>query len=109
MKINDMQRISERYDMIKEAQNDIDDVNKIAEYILDKQKNGYISIDVESTEKIKNNITWTTSINGITYNQNENIIGFSVEVPDTILLEAIGIILRNKQQRIKNLLNDNNF
>jgi len=109
MKLNDMQRISERYEKIKEAQDDIEDVNKIAEYILDKQINGYISVDVESIEKVKSPITWTTTVNGVTYNQNPNVIGFSVEVPDTILLEAIGIILRNKQQRIKELLNDNNI
>lgn len=111
MNLKDMQSISERYQKIKETQEEIEDMNKIAQYVLDNQSDAWVSVDVETEfEQKETPITWVASIGGISYSSPEpNTLGFSVKVPDTIILEAIGILLRNKQQLIKNLLNDNNI
>lgn len=110
MNLKDMQSISERYQKIKETQEEIDDMNKIAQYVLDKQTSAWVSVDIELEGEKETPVNWTSTISNFSYTIKEpNTIGFSVEVPDTIVLEAIGILLRNKQQRIKQLLNDNNI
>lgn len=110
MNLKDMQSISERYQKIKETQDEIDDMNKIAQYVLDKQTSAWVSVDLEVEGEKEAPVNWTSTISGFSYSLKEpNTIGFSVEVPDIIVLEAIGILLRNKQQRIKQLLNDNNI
>lgn len=104
MNLDDMKKVSERYKQIKEAQDDINEMNRMAEHVLDSQSDAWVSVDIETDEKPSN---WVSTM---TYSINEpNTIGFSVKVPDTIVLEAIGILLRNKQQRIKQLINDNNI
>lgn len=110
MNLKDMQSISERYQKIKETQDEIDDMNKIAQYVLDKQTSAWVSVDIELEGEKETPVNWTSTISNFSYAIKEpNTIGFSVEVPDIIVLEAIGILLRNKQQRIKQLLNDNNI
>jgi len=109
MNLNDMQRISERYQKIKEAQDDIDDMNKIAEYMLDNQVGAWVSVDIELETEKENLSNWVSTMTSFAYAIKEpNTIGFSVKMPDTIVLEAIGILLRNKQQRIKQLIQDGN-
>lgn len=110
MNLKDMQSISERYQKIKETQEEIDDMNKIAQYVLDKQTSGWVSIDVVTDQDKEQKTEWFTTISNFSYAiKDPNTIGVSVEVPDTIVLEAIGILLRNKQQQIKKLLDDNNI
>jgi hypothetical protein len=110
MNLKDMQGISERYQKIKETQEEIDDMNKIAQYVLDNQNSAWVSVDIELEGEKETKTEWVATLSNFGYTVNEpNTIGFSVEVPDTIVLEAIGILLRNKQQRIKKLLNDNNI
>jgi hypothetical protein len=110
MNLDDMQRVSERYQKIKEAQDDIDDINKIAEYVLDNQVGAWVSVDIEVKQERDISKSWVSTMSNFSYAVSEpNTIGFSVKMPDTIVLEAIGILLRNKQQRIKQLINDNNI
>lgn len=110
MNLKDMQSISERYQQIKETQDEIDEINKMAEYVLENQSNAWVSIDVDLDEDTETKQEWVVTTTGFGYTISEpNTKGFSVEVPDTIVLEAIGILLRNKQQRIKQLLDDNNI
>ena len=107
MNLDDMKKVSERYKQIKEAQDDINEMNRIAEHVLDSQSDAWVSVDIEVKEEKESPTNWVSTM---TYSINEpNTIGFSVKVPDTIVLEAIGILLRNKQQRIKQLINDNNI
>jgi len=111
MNLKDMQSISERYQKIKDTQDEIDDMNRIAEYILDNETSAWVSVDIElEDEKEETPTNWITTMTSFAYTiKQPNTIGFSVEVPDTIVLEAIGILLRNKQQQIKQLVDDNNI
>ena len=110
MNLKDMQSISERYQKIKDTQDEIDDMNKIAEYILDNETSAWVSVDIELEGEKETPTNWITTMTSFAYTIKEpNTIGFSVEVPDTIVLEAIGILLRNKQQQIKQLVDDNNI
>lgn len=110
MNLKDMQSISERYQKIKETQDEIDDMNNIAQYVLDKGTSAWVSVDLEVEADKETKSEWVSTLSNFGYSIKEpNTIGFSVEVPDTIVLEAIGILLRNKLQRIKKLLDDNNI
>ena len=110
MNLKDMQDISERYLKIKEANEDIDDMHVITEHLLENKCSAWASIDIPEQGDNTQATNWTATSTIIQYlSEQPKTKGFSVEIPDTIALEIIGILIRNKQQQIKELINDNNI
>lgn len=104
-----MKAISEAYDRIQAIELDITDVQTTAERLLDNSTNVWISMDLE-IDLIKeiNTPQWTaTTTSGLFFSsseikQEEEDNGLSIQIPDTVALEILGVILRHKQQLIQN-------
>jgi hypothetical protein len=104
-----MKQISEAYERIQAIELDITDVQSTAERLLDKTTSVWISMDLED-DLIQEMSTpqWsTTTASGFFFSSSEikqeiEDNGLSVQVPDTVALEILGVILRYKQQLIQN-------
>ena len=104
-----MKAISEAYERIQAIELDITEVQTTAERLLENSTNVWISMDLES-DLIKDMSTqqWTTTTaSGFFFSSSEikqeiEDNGLSIQVPDTVALEILGVILRYKQQLIQN-------
>jgi hypothetical protein len=104
-----MKQISEAYERIQAIELDITEVQATAERLLDNSTNVWLSMDLE-IDLIKDISTqqWTsTTASGFFFSTSEikqevEDNGLSVQIPDTVALEILGVILRYKQQLIQN-------
>ena len=82
-----MKAVSEAYQKNLAIDKDLKLIKEMAEKAIENKGNAWISIDLESEliEQLQNNIYPT-----------EN--GFTIDIPDTVLLEVLGVLLRHKQQ-----------
>lgn len=99
-----MKAISEAYEKIMAIERDISMITEMADKALDNKGNAWISIDLESelVEEMQNNIYPTEHGYTMQYSTVESKAddGFTMDVPDTVLLEILGVLLRHKKQRI---------
>lgn len=107
MSKNKMKAISEAYEKIQAIEGDILDIQATAEKLLDSNSTAWISIDLEDDLiKEMQTQTWTTTTASGSFfvssevKQEDN--GFSMDIPNTVALEVLGVILRHKQQLIEN-------
>lgn len=103
-----MKAISEAYERIQAVEKDIDIIQSTAEKVLDKQTMAWLSLDFED-DLIQEMQTqsWTTQTTSGSFFVSSEIKpeqdnGFSMDIPDTVTMEILGVILRYKQQLIKN-------
>jgi len=104
-----MKQISEAYERIQAIEIEITEVQTTAERLLDNSTNVWVSMDLES-DLLKEMSTpqWTsTTASGFFFSSSETKQevednGLSIQVPDTVALEILGVILRYKQQLIQN-------
>lgn len=109
LSLSRMKAISEAYEKIQAIEGDILDIQATAERLLDTSSRAWISLDLED-DLIKEMAaqTWTTTTaSGSFFVSSESSKGaedngFSVDIPDTVALEILGVILRHKQQLIEN-------
>lgn len=101
-----MKAISEAYERIQRIENDITDVHSTAERLLESSSRVWISLDLEDN-LLKNmqTQTWTTTTSSgqffvSTQSKPDQESGLSLDIPDTVALEILGVILRHKQQLI---------
>lgn len=95
--------VAEAYERIQALDSDLKDIHEAADKALDKKGSAWISIDFEDDIiKEMQESTWvTTTTTGIYANSAPSEdTGFSLQVPDTVVLEVLGVILRHKQQLI---------
>ena len=106
-----MKEVADAYERIQHIEQDIKIIKLTAEKILDSSSPSWISIDLEDDIlKEMEQSTWTTTtasgaffVSPQTKQEDE---GFTIDVPDTIALEILGVILRYKQQLIENESNN---
>lgn len=103
-----MKKISEAYERIRAIENDIRIIQETAEKVLDKGTVSWLSLDFEDDLlKSMETQTWTTQTTTGSFFMSSEIKpaeddGFSMDIPDTVALEILGVILRYKQQLIQN-------
>jgi hypothetical protein len=103
-----MKAISEAYERIQAIENDIRIIQATAEKVLDKNTVSWLSIDFEDDLlKSMDTQTWSTQTTTGSYFISSEVKpeeddGFSMDIPDTVTLEVLGILLRYKQQLIQN-------
>lgn len=108
-----MKQISEAYERIQAIENDIRIIQATAEKVLDKNTVSWLSLDFEDDLlKSMETQTWTTQTTTGSFFVSSEIKpaeddGFSMDIPDTVTLEVLGILLRYKQQLINEELNGN--
>jgi hypothetical protein len=103
-----MKQISEAYERIQAIENDIRIIQATAEKVLDKNTVSWLSLDFE--DDLLNSMqtqTWTTQTTTGSFFVSSEVKpeeddGFSMDIPDTVTLEILGVILRYKQQLIQN-------
>ena len=98
-----MKAVSEAYQKILAIDKDLKLIKDMAEKAIENKGNAWISIDLESEliEQMQNNIYPTKNGYTIQYSTaeaNNNNDGFTIDIPDTVLLEVLGVLLRHKQQ-----------
>lgn len=99
-----MKAVSEAYERIKQIEMDILDIQKAAEKILDKQMRVWLSFDFE--DDLVQQMTYTTTTSSGAFmiidpsQQPQQDNGFTIDIPDTVALEVLGILVRHKQQLI---------
>ena len=104
-----MKAISEAYERIQAIEKDILAIQTVAERLLDKSTNVWISMDLEDDliEEMQTT-TWTSTTASGTFfmstdtKQETEDNGLSLDMPDTVALEVLGVLLRYKQQLIQN-------
>jgi hypothetical protein len=109
MNKNKMKAISEAYERIQGIEKDIQIIQATAERLLDKSTNVWISMDLEDDliEEMQTT-TWTSTTASGTFfmstdtKQETEDNGLSLDMPDTVALEVLGVLLRYKQQLIQN-------
>ena len=103
-----MKLISEAYIRIQGIEKDIQSIQSVAERLLDKTTNVWVSMDLEDDLVEEMQTTgWTTTTasgsffmsTGTAEDVEEN--GLSLDLPDTVALEILGVILRHKKQLIE--------
>ena len=103
-----MKAISEAYERIRAIENDIRIIQATAEKVLDKSTMAWVSLDFEDDLlKSMETHTWTTQTTTGSFFMSSEIKpaeddGFSMDIPDTVTLEILGVLLRYKQQLIQN-------
>jgi hypothetical protein len=103
-----MKAISEAYERIQGIENDIQIIQATAEKVLDKNTVSWLSLDFEDDLlKSMETQTWTTQTTTGSFFMSSEIKpaeddGFSMDIPDTVTLEILGVLLRYKQQLIQN-------
>jgi hypothetical protein len=108
-----MKAISEAYERIQAIENDIRIIQETAEKVLDKNTVSWLSLDFEDDLlKSIETQTWTTQTTTGSFFMSSEVKpdeddGFSMDIPDTVTLEVLGILLRYKQQLINEELNGN--
>lgn len=107
MNIEKMKEISEAYERIQSINNDILSIQAAAERLLDSNSSAWIAIDLEDdliNQATSNN--WQTTMSGnIFFTTQEKIdddMGLSIEVPNLVAIEILGVLLRHKQKLISN-------
>ena len=108
-----MKAISEAYQKILALEVDVKSITDMADKILDNKGNAWISIDLEDDLINEMQTTgWTTTTASDAFfmstetKQNVEDNGLSMDVPDTVALEILGVILRYKQQLLNNSENE---
>ena len=103
-----MKSISEAYERIQAIEGDINIIQATAEKVLDKSTMAWISLDFEDDliQELQT-ATWTTQTTSGSFFISSEVKpdedeGFSMEIPDTVTMEILGVILRYKQQLIQN-------
>jgi hypothetical protein len=108
MNKNKMKAISEAYERIQGIEKDIQIIQVTAEKVLDKNTVSWLSLDFEDDLlKSMETQTWTTQTTTGSFFVSSEVKpeeddGFSMDIPDTVTLEILGVILRYKQQLIQN-------
>jgi hypothetical protein len=103
-----MKAISEAYERIQAIEKDIQIIQATAEKVLDKNTVSWLSIDFEDDLlKSIDTQTWSTQTTTGSYFVSSEVKpdeddGFSMDIPDTVTLEILGVLLRYKQQLIQN-------
>lgn len=103
-----MKEISDAYNRIQVIENDIRIIQNTAEKVLDKKTVSWLSLDFEDDLiKSMQTPTWSTQTTTGSYFVSSQVVqdqddGFSMDIPDTVTLEILGVILRYKQQLIQN-------
>ena len=103
-----MKAISEAYERIQGIEKDIQIIQATAEKVLDKNTVSWLSLDFEDDLlKSMETQTWTTQTTTGSFFVSSEVKpaedeGFSMDIPDTVTLEILGVILRYKQQLIQN-------
>jgi hypothetical protein len=103
-----MKAISEAYERIQAIESDIRIIQATAEKVLDKNTVSWLSIDFEDDLlKSMDTQTWSTQTTTGSYFVSSEVKpdeddGFSMDIPDTVTLEILGVLLRYKQQLIQN-------
>jgi hypothetical protein len=103
-----MKAISEAYERIQAIEKDIQIIQATAEKVLDKNTVSWLSIDFEDDLlKSMDTQTWSTQTTTGSYFVSSEVKpdeddGFSMDIPDTVTLEILGVLLRYKQQLIQN-------
>jgi hypothetical protein len=107
-----MKAISEAYERIQGIEKDIQIIQATAEKVLDKNTVSWLSIDFEDDLlKSMDTQTWSTQTTTGSYFVSSEVKpdeddGFSMDIPDTVTLEILGILLRYKQQLLNNSQNE---
>ena len=107
-----MKAISEAYERIQAIEKDIQIIQATAEKVLDKNTVSWLSIDFEDDLlKSMDTQTWSTQTTTGSYFVSSEVKpdeddGFSMDIPDTVTLEILGVLLRYKQQLINNSENE---
>ena len=107
LSLSKMKDISEAYERIQAIEGDILDVQSTAERLLDSNSRAWISIDLEEDliSEIQSTVWTTTTASGSFFVSSEaskdQDSGFSIDIPNTVALEILGVILRHKQQLIQ--------
>lgn len=103
-----MKAISEAYERIQSIEKDILTIQSTAEKVLDKKTTSWLSLDFEDDllKEIQTQTWTTTTASGNFFISSETKPneddGFSIDIPDTVTLEVLGVILRHKQQLLEN-------
>jgi hypothetical protein len=103
-----MKAISEAYERIQGIEKDILIIQATAEKVLDKNTVSWLSIDFEDDLlKSMDTQTWSTQTTTGSFFVSSEVKpeeddGFSMDIPDTVTLEILGVLLRYKQQLIQN-------
>lgn len=100
-----MKAISEAYQKILALEVDVKSITDMADKILDNKGNAWISIDLESEliDEMQSNVYPTETGYTFMYNAVESQPkedGLTIDIPDTVLLEVLGVLLRYKKQLI---------
>lgn len=106
-----LKALVEAYERINAIEQDIKSITDLAEKSIDNKGNAWISIDLESVlmEEMQQNVVptetgYTMYYGTVDTNQKED--GLTIDIPDTVLLEVLGVLLRHKQQLLNHESNN---